>query len=139
MRRVAIGVVVVLGVALIVMRSRRAGEPVPVPSPEAPTAGTVPAPSPGVPPEQKKPRGVSLRRPPPGAPGAPGAAPAQARPSVEGDAGAEARAPKVRLSEVMAMRDKRENPGPRAKEELEVLGYGIETVEADIDACLKDW
>ncbi len=35
--------------------------------------------------------------------------------------------------------DRRQNPGPRAKQELEAIRYGMETLDDDIAACLEQW
>ncbi len=35
--------------------------------------------------------------------------------------------------------DKRDNAGPNAARELEILRYGFETLEEDVQDCLKEW
>jgi len=35
--------------------------------------------------------------------------------------------------------DRRENPGPRAKAQLEILGYAFQTLREDVDDCLRQW
>lgn len=35
--------------------------------------------------------------------------------------------------------DKRENAGPNAAREMEILRYGFETLEEDVQDCLKEW
>lgn len=35
--------------------------------------------------------------------------------------------------------DKRENPGPNAKRQMEILRYGFETLDEDISECLAQW
>ncbi len=35
--------------------------------------------------------------------------------------------------------DRRERPGPRAKQQLEILKFAFETMEEDVQACLSQW
>jgi len=35
--------------------------------------------------------------------------------------------------------DRRANPGPRAKAQLEILGYAFQTLREDVDDCLRQW
>jgi hypothetical protein len=35
--------------------------------------------------------------------------------------------------------DRRENPGPRAKQELEMIHYAFDTLDEDIAECLQQW
>jgi hypothetical protein len=35
--------------------------------------------------------------------------------------------------------DRRENPGPQAKQEMELVRYAFETMDEDIRACLEQW
>ena len=35
--------------------------------------------------------------------------------------------------------DRRANPGPRAKQELEIVRYAFETLDEDIRSCLEQW
>lgn len=43
------------------------------------------------------------------------------------------------LAEVKLPKDRRRNPGPRAQQELEVLGYAFETLSEDVEDCLAQW
>ena len=43
------------------------------------------------------------------------------------------------LAAVKLPKDRRLEPGPRAQQELEILGYAFETLAEDVDACLAQW
>lgn len=43
------------------------------------------------------------------------------------------------LAAVNLPKDKRLQPGPRAQQELEILGYTFETLAEDVDECLAQW
>lgn len=43
------------------------------------------------------------------------------------------------LAAVKLPKDRREPPGPRAQQELEVLGYAFDTLAQDVDDCLAQW
>lgn len=43
------------------------------------------------------------------------------------------------LAAVQFPKDRRGNPGPRAQQELEILGYAFETLADDVDDCLAQW
>lgn len=43
------------------------------------------------------------------------------------------------LAAVKLPKDRRENPGPRAQQELEILGYAFETLSEDVEDCLRQW
>jgi hypothetical protein len=83
--------------------------------PAAPAAGPAPRPATGAPP-------VELPHPPPPAAGAP---------------------PRPRVTELHGAGegpiDRRDHPGPRAKQQLEILKYAFETLEDDVQACLSQW
>lgn len=131
---------VTVAVVLAVMWSRRTIEPDPARPEAAADAGAPAAVRRADAPDAAAPkRGTTVYRARAAGGAAPDGTPAGAPGAREElDAGALAE-PKVKLAEVKALRDKRERPGPRAKEELEILQYGLETIDEDIEACLASW
>lgn len=47
--------------------------------------------------------------------------------------------PVTELAAVRMPKDRRDNPGPRAKAELEIVGYAFETLAEDVEECLANW
>jgi hypothetical protein len=54
-------------------------------------------------------------------------------PGQEGDSDYTVPPPQTRL------RDRRANPGPHAASEREAVGYALDTLDEDIEACLDQW
>jgi hypothetical protein len=47
--------------------------------------------------------------------------------------------PRFVLAEEKRLKDKRDGVRPGAEGELETIGYGLDTLHEDVDACLKEW
>lgn len=85
---------------------------------------------------------VAGQEPPPQSPPSPAQTPPFLLERATPAAGAPAPRPIAQLAPEAAPSgpvDKRENPGPNAKRQMEILRYGFETLDEDISECLAQW
>jgi hypothetical protein len=47
--------------------------------------------------------------------------------------------PIAQQAAAMGVKDRRENPGPRAEQEMEIIHYAFDSLEEDVRSCLEQW